>query len=124
MKKFAAWGKLQDDVVVLLRLGEVDQLDDVGVIELPHDLNLFKNICSLDNNENDKSVGMFTRTKPFSPPHACVRRDGEECHARIEACAFKSETPRKEKLKWSHLCSLGSLWLEVRMEMFVLDELV
>lgn len=47
VEQFATWCKLQYDVVVLFRFGEVDELDDVGVIKLAHDLNLLENVRSL-----------------------------------------------------------------------------
>lgn len=47
MEKFTAWGKFEDDVVVLFRFGEVDELDDVGMIKLTHDLNLLQDIRAL-----------------------------------------------------------------------------
>ena len=47
MKEFSTRGQLEDDVVVLFRLGEIDELDDVFVLQAPHDLNLLENICSL-----------------------------------------------------------------------------
>ncbi len=47
MEQFAAGTKLEDDVVILPRLGEIDQSDNVGMIELPHDLDLFQDICAL-----------------------------------------------------------------------------
>jgi hypothetical protein len=33
---------------VLSRLGELDQLDDIGVVELTHDLYLLEDVCSLE----------------------------------------------------------------------------
>lgn len=47
MEQFASWAQLEDDVVVLPRFGEVDELDNVGVIKLSHDLYFFEDICSL-----------------------------------------------------------------------------
>lgn len=47
VEKFAAWCEFQDNIIVLLRFGEVDKLDDVGVVELPHNLNFLEDICSL-----------------------------------------------------------------------------
>lgn len=48
VEQLATGGQLQDDVVVLLGLGKFDELDDVGVIELAHDLNLFEDVGTLD----------------------------------------------------------------------------
>lgn len=48
VEQLATGGQLQNDVVVLLGLGEFDELDDVWVIELAHDLNLFEDIRALD----------------------------------------------------------------------------
>lgn len=47
MEQLAARAKLKDDVVELLRLGEVNEPDDVRVIELPHYLDFFQNIRTL-----------------------------------------------------------------------------
>lgn len=48
VEQLATGSQLQNDVVVLLGLGEFDELDDVGMIELAHDLDLFENIGALD----------------------------------------------------------------------------
>ena len=47
MEQFAARTKLEDDVVVLARFGKVNQLDDVGVVKLTHDLDFLKDVRSL-----------------------------------------------------------------------------
>ena len=47
VEQLASRGKLKNDVVVLSRFGKVDQLDNVGVIELAHDLDFFKDVRSL-----------------------------------------------------------------------------
>jgi len=47
VEKLATWAELEDDVVVLSRLGEIDQADDVGVVELAHDLDFFEDVGSL-----------------------------------------------------------------------------
>lgn len=47
VEQLAARCQFKDDVVVLARLGEVDKLDDVGMVKLAHDLHLFQNIGSL-----------------------------------------------------------------------------
>lgn len=47
MEQLATRAELKDDVVVLFGLGKVDQFDDVGVIQLSHNLDFFKDICSL-----------------------------------------------------------------------------
>jgi hypothetical protein len=47
MEELATGAKLENDVVVLSGFGEVDKTDDVGVIQLPHDLNLFEDVGSL-----------------------------------------------------------------------------
>lgn len=57
MKQLAARTKFQDDVIVLPRLGEVDELDDIGVVELTHDLHFFEDVCSLL--DRDVSDGHF-----------------------------------------------------------------
>ena len=47
VEKLTARAKLQDDVIILTGLGEVNQLDDIGMIQLSHNLNLLKDVCSL-----------------------------------------------------------------------------
>jgi hypothetical protein len=47
MEKLSTRGQLQDDVVVLPGLGEVDELDNVGVVHLFHDLDLLQDVFSL-----------------------------------------------------------------------------
>lgn len=47
MEQFASRAKLQDNIVVLPRFGKVDKSDNVGMIKLSHDLDLFQNVCSL-----------------------------------------------------------------------------
>ena len=47
VEKLATRAQLEDDVVVLPGLGEVDQVDDIRVVELAHDLNFFEDVGSL-----------------------------------------------------------------------------
>jgi hypothetical protein len=47
MEKLASGAKLKNDVIVLSRLGKVDELDNVGVIKLTHDLDFFQNVRAL-----------------------------------------------------------------------------
>lgn len=47
VEQLAARRQLEDDVVVLPRLREVDELDDVRVIDLSHDLHLFQDVRPL-----------------------------------------------------------------------------
>lgn len=47
VKQFAAGRQFEDYVVVLARLGEVDEFDDVGVVDLAHDLNLLEDVRPL-----------------------------------------------------------------------------
>lgn len=47
VEELAAWRKLENDVVVLFGFGKVDEVDDVGVFELAHDLDLLQNVRSL-----------------------------------------------------------------------------
>jgi hypothetical protein len=48
MEQLATWCQLENDEVVLLRLLEVDKLDDIRVVELPHDLHFLQDIRPLD----------------------------------------------------------------------------
>jgi len=48
MEELASWTKLKDDEVILSGLGELDQLDNVGMIELTHNLNLFEDVFPLE----------------------------------------------------------------------------
>lgn len=47
MEELASGAKLQDDVVILAGFGEIDQLDDVGVVEVAHNLDFFEDIRTL-----------------------------------------------------------------------------
>jgi hypothetical protein len=47
MEQFTTWAQLQDDVVVLLGFGKVDELDNVGVVQLAHDLYFLEDVRSL-----------------------------------------------------------------------------
>jgi hypothetical protein len=47
MEQFSARTEFENDKVVLARLVEINQLDDVGVIQLSHNLNFLQDIRSL-----------------------------------------------------------------------------
>ena len=47
VEQLSSWSKLEDDVVVLCRLGEVDEPDDVWVVECLHNLDLLQDIGAL-----------------------------------------------------------------------------
>lgn len=47
VEQLATGGKFEDDVVVLPRFGEFNELDDVGMVELSHNLNLFEDVGTL-----------------------------------------------------------------------------
>lgn len=47
MEELAARAELQDNVVVLTGFGEVDEFDNVGMVELSHDLYLLEDVRSL-----------------------------------------------------------------------------
>lgn len=47
MEKLATRAELKDDVVVLTSLREFDKLDDVGMVKLTHDLDLFEDVGAL-----------------------------------------------------------------------------
>lgn len=47
MEQFASRAQLKHDIVILPRFGKVNQSDDIGMIKLSHDLDLFQNVCSL-----------------------------------------------------------------------------
>jgi hypothetical protein len=47
MEQLAPWTQFQNDIIVLARLGEFDQFDNIGVIELSHDLDLFQDVRAL-----------------------------------------------------------------------------
>lgn len=48
MEELATGAQLQYDVIVLFRFGEVDQADDIGMVQLAHDLNFFEDVGSLE----------------------------------------------------------------------------
>ena len=47
MEELASRAQLENDVVVLSGLGEFDELDDVWVVELPHNLHFLEDVRSL-----------------------------------------------------------------------------
>ena len=47
VKELATRAEFQNDVIILSGFGEVDELHDVGMIDLPHYLHLFQDVCSL-----------------------------------------------------------------------------
>jgi hypothetical protein len=47
VEKFSAWTQLKYDVIILSRLGEIDEADNIWVIQLPHDLNFLEDVGSL-----------------------------------------------------------------------------
>ena len=47
MKQLASRAQLEDYVIILPRFREVDETDNVGMVQLTHDLNFFEDICSL-----------------------------------------------------------------------------
>ena len=50
VEELSSWTELEYDVVVLVRLGEVDELDDIWMVELAHNLNFFEDIRTLQKN--------------------------------------------------------------------------
>jgi len=49
VEKFATRTQLKNDVVILLRFAELNELNDVGVIKVAHDLDFLQDIRSLDD---------------------------------------------------------------------------
>lgn len=47
MEQLATRAQLEYDVIVLARLGEINELDDVGMVKLAHDLYFFEDVRSL-----------------------------------------------------------------------------
>ena len=47
MKQLATWAEFKHDVVVLPRFLKFDKLDNVGVVDLTHDLTLLEDIGAL-----------------------------------------------------------------------------
>ena len=47
VKELTARTKLEYDVVVLACFGELDKLDDVGMVKLSHDLDFFEDVGAL-----------------------------------------------------------------------------
>jgi len=48
VEQFAARAQLEDDEVVLLRFAELNELHNVGMVKVAHDLNFFENVGSLE----------------------------------------------------------------------------
>ena len=59
VEQLASRTKFKNDVVVLAGLREVKELDDIRMVDLPHDLHLFKDVGSLrgNNGQSRSSVG-------------------------------------------------------------------
>lgn len=47
VEQLATRSKLENNVVVRFRLGKVNQLDDVGVVKLSHNLDFFEDVGTL-----------------------------------------------------------------------------
>jgi hypothetical protein len=47
MEELATGTQLKNDIVILPGLREIDQLDDVGMVQLSHDLDFFQDVRSL-----------------------------------------------------------------------------
>lgn len=47
MEEFAARAELEHNVVILTGFGEVDEFDNIGMVELSHDLYFFEDVRSL-----------------------------------------------------------------------------
>lgn len=47
VEELASGAELQDDIVILSGFGEIDQLDDIRVVEVAHNLDFLENICTL-----------------------------------------------------------------------------
>ena len=127
MEELATGTELEDDVIVLRRLGELDELDDIRVVELSHDLNLLEDVRALRRRGSRRQP-----TRSIAP---AVRREGERRKAglrwrvgegRPAASARQNgknghDSEDKEEGCDAHLGHLGLL-LEVRMEVIrVLD---
>jgi hypothetical protein len=59
VEELATGSKFQHNVVVLPRLGEVDELDDVGVVELTHDLHLLEDVGTLQTASQSPATRMI-----------------------------------------------------------------
>ena len=47
MEQLATGAQFEDDVVSLTRFGKMDEFDDVGMVDLSHDLNFFEDVGAL-----------------------------------------------------------------------------
>jgi len=47
VEEFSSRTKLQNDEIVLSGFRKIDELDDIGMIQLAHDLNFLENVCTL-----------------------------------------------------------------------------
>ena len=69
MEELASRAQLENDVVVLSGLGEVDELDDVWVVELSHNLHFLEDVRSLHahyvSNQSQSGIGKETKPRPL-----------------------------------------------------------
>lgn len=47
MEELASWAEFENNIIVLARFGKVNEADNVGVVQLSHDLYLFEDVGSL-----------------------------------------------------------------------------
>jgi hypothetical protein len=124
VEQLAAGRQLEDDVVVLPRLGKVDELDDVGVVELLHDLDFFQDVGPL------RGVVSF-RSKLASAGVVLEKRDATDREGRNDRqekgfapeLEKEDDSTRKRTQKEtmeiaSHLCCFWHL-LEIGVQMLV-----
>ena len=74
MEELASRAQLENDVVVLSRLGEFDEPDNVWVVELLHDLHFLEDVRSLHahyvSNQSQSDIGKETKPRPLMTQRA------------------------------------------------------
>lgn len=102
MEQFATWGKFENDVVILLGFGKVDELDDVGVVQLAHNLDFFQNVGPL---RGRVSIGKNSSADEQSQLHAK--------HKQIQATCKLVNWNRDKEENCAHLCCFRALEFRV-----------
>jgi hypothetical protein len=109
------WLTFKDEEVVLVRLEEVEELDDTGVIDAAHDLDLFEDVGALNgqprSNLTTYGSGELDHRKPEHVKHPDARGP-----ATVDKNDMRIWCKKRGK---TNLCNTRSPLLEVLVEVLV-----